>query len=109
MGICMSGSLGFLVAEKFHPIYGGAIDVPSAFAGKDARLSTFWAALFVASLALRLPGLVGVPGSGLGVTTLSTATPSLETLAMTLLASCQRILRNSKKFRIRKSSTAVSP
>merc|ERR1712050_576016 len=55
--ICMSASLGFLVAEKFHPIYGGAIDVPSAFAGKDARLSTFWAALFVAAAGVEASGL----------------------------------------------------
>merc|ERR1712187_902288 len=47
--ICMSGSLGFLVAEKFHPIYGGVIDDPSVFAGKDARLAPFWAAVFVAA------------------------------------------------------------
>merc|ERR1712107_495194 len=45
--ICMSASLGFLVAEKFHPLYGGDIDVPSVAAGKDARLLPFWAALFV--------------------------------------------------------------
>merc|ERR1712176_1515536 len=45
--ICMSGSLGFLVAERYHPLYGGDIDVPSVFAGKDARLLPFWAALFV--------------------------------------------------------------
>merc|ERR1711972_847141 len=45
--ICMSASLGFLVAEHWHPIYGGAIDVPSVAAGKDARLLPFWAAVFV--------------------------------------------------------------
>jgi len=45
--ICMSASLGFLVAERWHPIYGGAIDVPSVAAGKDARLLPFWAAIFV--------------------------------------------------------------
>jgi len=50
--ICMSASLGFLVAEKFHPLYGGAIDVPSVYAGKDPRLSAFWAAIFVASAGL---------------------------------------------------------
>jgi len=55
--ICMSASLGFLVAEKFHPLYGGDIDVPSAFAGKDARLSTFWAALFVAAAGVEASGL----------------------------------------------------
>merc|ERR1711976_527543 len=55
--ICMSASLGFLVAEKFHPLYGGDIDVPSVFAGKDARLSTFWAALFVAAAGIETSGL----------------------------------------------------
>merc|ERR1712157_622335 len=45
--ICMSASLGFLVAERWHPIYGGAIDVPSVAAGKDAPLLPFWAAVFV--------------------------------------------------------------
>merc|ERR1712048_441259 len=47
--ICMSASLGFLVAEKYHPLYGGDLDVPSVFAGKDARLQSFWAALFLAA------------------------------------------------------------
>merc|ERR1712107_764669 len=47
--ICMSASLGFLVAERFHPLYGGDIYVPSVFAGKDARLLPFWAALFLIS------------------------------------------------------------
>merc|ERR1711977_717679 len=43
--ICMSASLGFLVAERFHPLYGGDIDVPSVFAATDARLESFWVAL----------------------------------------------------------------
>merc|ERR1712050_17401 len=47
--ICMSASLGFLVAERFHPVFGGAIDVPSVAAGKDARLLPFWAAIFLIS------------------------------------------------------------
>merc|ERR1711879_733087 len=55
--ICMSSTLGFIVAEKFHPLYGGDIDVPSVFAGKDARLSTFWAALFVAAAGVEASGL----------------------------------------------------
>merc|ERR1712232_1014295 len=45
--ICMSASLGFLVAERYHPLYGGDLDVPSVAAGKDVRLLPFWAALFV--------------------------------------------------------------
>merc|ERR1719378_573158 len=47
--ICMSATLGFLVAERYHPLYGGDLDVPSVFAGKDARLQAFWAALFFAA------------------------------------------------------------
>merc|ERR1711868_165599 len=47
--ICMSATLGFLVAEHYHPLYGGDLDVPSVFAGKDARLQAFWAALFFAA------------------------------------------------------------
>merc|ERR1719401_1348969 len=47
--ICMSATLGFLVAERFHPVFGGAIDVPSVAAGKDARLLPFWAAIFLLS------------------------------------------------------------
>merc|ERR1711870_77046 len=47
--ICMSASLGFLVAERFHPVYGGDIDVPSVAAGKDPRLLPFWAAIFLIS------------------------------------------------------------
>merc|ERR1711862_899812 len=47
--ICMSASLGFLVAERFHPLYGGDIDVPSVAAGKDPRLLPFWAAIFLIS------------------------------------------------------------
>jgi len=47
--ICMSASLGFLVAERFHPLYGGNIDVPSVFAPTDSRLETFWVALVLLS------------------------------------------------------------
>merc|ERR1711937_1117947 len=41
--ICMSGSLGFLVAEKFHPLFGGDLDVPSVYAPLETNLRTFWA------------------------------------------------------------------
>jgi len=55
--ICMSASLGFVVAEKFHPVFGGEIDVPSVFAGKDPRLAPFWASIFVASAGVELSGI----------------------------------------------------
>jgi hypothetical protein len=45
--ICMSGSLGFLVAERYHPLFGGDVDVPSVYAPLATNLRTFWAALAV--------------------------------------------------------------
>merc|ERR1712176_683499 len=55
--ICMSGSLGFLVAERYHPLFGGDLDVPSVFAGRDVRLNTFWVALFLLALGVEAQGL----------------------------------------------------
>merc|ERR1712019_198685 len=45
--ICMSGSLGFLVAERYHPLFGGDVDVPSVYAPLETNLRTFWAALAI--------------------------------------------------------------
>jgi len=48
--ICMSATLGFLVGERYHPLYGGEIDSPSLFAVTDARIpKEFWAALIIAA------------------------------------------------------------
>merc|ERR1719454_2832665 len=49
--------LGKALAGTMNQLYGGDIDVPSVFAGKDARLSTFWAALFVAAAGVETSGL----------------------------------------------------
>ena len=38
----MLASLGFLVAENFHPLFGGNIDVPSYIAFQQTPLQTFW-------------------------------------------------------------------
>ena len=35
-------SIGFLVAEQFHPLWGGKIDVPSVVAYQETPLQTFW-------------------------------------------------------------------
>jgi hypothetical protein len=47
----MLASLGFLVGEKFHPLFGGDIDVPSYLAFQQTPLQTFWPAV-VAAIAI---------------------------------------------------------
>merc|ERR1719439_39910 len=50
--VAMLASLGFLVAEQFHPLFGGTIDVPSYIAFQETPLQTFWPAvvLFISIL-----------------------------------------------------------
>merc|ERR1719213_704874 len=43
--VAMLASLGFLVAEPFHPLFGGGIDVPSYIAFQQTPLQTFWPAV----------------------------------------------------------------
>merc|ERR1719355_499946 len=49
--VAMLASLGFLVGEQFHPLFGGDIDVPSYIAFQQTPLQTFWPAV-VAAIAL---------------------------------------------------------
>merc|ERR1719293_237403 len=44
----MLASLGFLVGEQFHPLFGGDIDVPSYIAFQQTPLQTFWPAVVFA-------------------------------------------------------------
>jgi hypothetical protein len=44
----MLASLGFLVGEQFHPLFGGDIDVPSYIAFQQTPLQTFWPAVLAA-------------------------------------------------------------
>ena len=46
--VAMLAALGFLVGENFHPLFGGAIDVPSYVAFQQTPLQTFWPAVVVA-------------------------------------------------------------
>merc|ERR1719436_913530 len=46
--VCMLASLGFLVAENFHPLFGGNIDVPSYIAFQETPLQAFWPAVVFA-------------------------------------------------------------
>ncbi|EOD05679.1 light harvesting protein, partial [Emiliania huxleyi CCMP1516] len=43
--VAMLASLGFLVGENFHPLFGGNIDVPSYVAFQQTPLQTFWPAV----------------------------------------------------------------
>merc|ERR1712100_593815 len=49
--VCMLASLGILVGESFHPLFGGDIDVPAYVAFQQTPLQTFWPAV-VAAIAL---------------------------------------------------------
>jgi hypothetical protein len=49
--VAMLASLGFLVGEQFHPLFGGDIDVPSYIAFQQTPLQTFWPAV-VAAIAI---------------------------------------------------------
>jgi len=40
--VAMLAALGFPVAEVFHPLFGGNIDVPSVVAFQQTPLQTFW-------------------------------------------------------------------
>merc|ERR1712188_159736 len=40
--VAMLASLGILVGEQFHPLFGGNIDVPSYIAFQETPLQTYW-------------------------------------------------------------------
>jgi light-harvesting complex I chlorophyll a/b binding protein 4 len=40
--VAMLAAVGFIVGEKFHPLFGGDIDVPSYVAFQATPLQTFW-------------------------------------------------------------------
>merc|ERR1719235_815525 len=46
--VSMLAALGFLVAENFHPLFGGKIDVPSYIAFQETPLQSFWGAVILA-------------------------------------------------------------
>eukprot|EP00966_Prymnesium_polylepis_P259511 5994333-Prymnesium_polylepis.1 len=43
-GVAMLAVTGFLVAERFHPLFGGDIDVPSYVAFQATPLQEYWKA-----------------------------------------------------------------
>jgi hypothetical protein len=49
--VAMLASLGFIVGEQFHPLFGGNVDVPSYIAFQQTPLQTFWPVV-VAAIAI---------------------------------------------------------
>merc|ERR1719484_279588 len=50
--VAMLAAFGFVVAEQFHPLFGGSIDVPSYIAFQETPLQTFWpTVVFIISIA----------------------------------------------------------
>merc|ERR1712224_725908 len=49
--VCMLASLGILVGENYHPLFGGDIDAPAYLAFQQTPLETFWPAV-VAAIAI---------------------------------------------------------
>jgi hypothetical protein len=46
--VCMLASLGILVAENFHPLFGGTIDAPAYLAFQQTPLEQFWPFVVIA-------------------------------------------------------------
>merc|ERR1719281_598355 len=55
--VCMLAALGILVSEKFHPLFGGNIDVPAYVAFQQTPLQSFWPAVV---LAIAIPEVFSV-------------------------------------------------
>ena len=55
--VAMLAALGFPLAEQFHPLFGGNVDVPSYVAFQATPLQTFWGAVVFARAAGDLLGL----------------------------------------------------
>jgi hypothetical protein len=52
--VCMLASLGIFTAERYHPLFGGAIDVPGWEALKATELTYFWPAVLALSAGVEL-------------------------------------------------------
>merc|ERR1712118_61557 len=61
--VCMLASLGILVAEQFHPLFGGDIDVPAYIAWQAIPIQAFWIAVSAA---------IAIPEVGYSIPTFNT-------------------------------------
>jgi len=67
--VAMLAALGFPVAEKFHPLFGGNIDAPSYLAFQQTPLETFWpfVVLAIGSIEIRSVNIFEEPFGPNGV------------------------------------------
>jgi len=67
--ICMLASLGILVAEQFHPLFGGEINEPAYVAWQAIPISAFWVAI---------SAVIAIPEVGFSIPTFNTPTDGGE-------------------------------
>jgi len=83
--VAMLASLGILVGEHFHPMFGGNIDVPSYIAFQQTPLQSFWPAV---AMAIAIPeiflGLYSVEPEPVGVSARITSKFEEDTTVQTL-------------------------
>ena len=56
--VAMLAALGFPLAEVFHPLFGGQVDAPSAFAFQQTPLQPFWPVVVAAIAVLEIPSVL---------------------------------------------------
>ena len=56
--VAMLASVGFIIAESFHPLFGGRIDVPSYIAFQATPLQQFWKAVLLAVSFLEISSIL---------------------------------------------------
>merc|ERR1712224_817887 len=105
----MGASLGILVGEQFHPLFGGNIDVPSAIAFQQTPLETFWPAVVAA---IAIPEIFSVfsfqdPSTGEQWAIKTDHVPG--DLGFDPLGLKRRTPRSSRRCRQRSSTTGASP
>ena len=55
--VAMLAALGFVVAEGFHPLFGGAVDVPSYIAFQQTPLQDNWKSVLAVAAVLELSSI----------------------------------------------------
>lgn len=55
--VAMLAALGFPLAEVFHPLFGGNVDVPSYIAFQQTPLQTFWPAVVLVIAAIEVSSM----------------------------------------------------
>merc|ERR1712151_31769 len=62
----MLATLGLIIGEKFHPMYGGELAVPAINAFKQTSMANFWAALAILSVIPEIASALSFEGARSG-------------------------------------------